>query len=487
VKSSIILPFVDWTPDLAPIEGPGLFDILNVYPIGNGYRPFQSIGAFTDALTARCQGAFAAKDDSANAANFAGDATKLYRLGSDNNWDDVSRSASAYATGVDEYWSFAQFGSNIIAVNGFDAPQKFVVGTSTEFEALAGSPPTARYIAVVRDFVLLGNLSTSAAKVQWSAFNNSEGWTIGVDQSDEQEFPDGGWVQGVVGGEVGYVIQERSIRRLTYVGGDIIFQIDEVEKLRGTRAPKSIVQVGGTFFYLGQDGFYWFTGEGSKPVGAEKVDRWFYENVDQGYLYRVVGAADPSRRVVVWAFPSAGTIDGTPDTIIGYRWDIDRWFRISASVDYIHQATTQGYTLEGLDAVSSSIDTLQASLDSSLWVGGALGLAAFGPSFKMGYFDGENMAATLSTQEKTLAGGKIAKISNSMPVVDTDLATVSLGLRDRAADSVSYTDEAPMETTGYCSVRGTGRFCSARVSIPAGADWKYAQAVQVEARPVGVR
>jgi len=230
-----------------------------------------------------------------------------------------------------------------------------------------------------------------------------------------------------------------------------------VEKLRGTRAPKSIVQVGGTFFYLGQDGFYWFTGEG--------LNRWFYENVDQGYLYRVVGAADPSRRVVVWAFPSAGTIDGTPDTIIGYRWDIDRWFRISASVDYIHQATTQGYTLEGLDAISSSIDTLPASLDSSLWVGGALGLAAFGPSFKMGYFDGENMAATLSTQEKTLAGGKIAKISNC----------------------VSYTDEAPMETTGYCSVRGTGRFCSARVSIPAGADWKYAQAVQVEARPVGVR
>jgi hypothetical protein len=487
VNPSVILPFIDWTPDLAPIEGPGLFDILNVYPIGNGYAPFKSLVVFTNALTARCQGAFAAKDDSANAANFAGDATKLYKLGSDNDWADVSRSGSAYATGTDEFWSFAQFGANILAVNGTDTPQKFVVGTSTKFEALGGSPPSARYIAVVRDFVLLGNLSSGAAKVQWSAFNNSEGWTIGVDQSDEQAFPDGGWVHGVVGGEVGYVIQERSIRRLTYVGGDIIFQIDEVEKLRGTRSPKSIVQVGGTFFYLGLDGFYWFTGEGSKPIGAEKVDRWFYENVDHGYLYRVVGAADPSRRVVVWAFPSIGTVDGTPDTIIGYRWDIDRWFRISVSVDYVHQSTTQGYTLEGLDSVSTSIDTLPASLDSALWAGGALGLAAFAHGFRMGYFDGDNMAATLSTQEKSLAGGRIAKVSNSMPVVDTDALTVALGLRDRSADDVTYTDETAMESTGFCPVRGTGRFGSARVTIPKATDWSYAQAVSLEARPVGVR
>jgi hypothetical protein len=378
VKNTATLPFLDWTPDLAPIEAAGLFDILNVYPIGNGYAPMKSIGLFTDALIARCQGAFAAKDDSANAANFAGDATSLYRLGDDNGWNDVTRTATAYATGIDEFWSFSQFGSNIVAVNGSDEPQKYVIGTSTEFEALGGNPPTARYVTVVRDFVLLGNLSSGAAKVHWSAFNNSEGWTVGTDQSDEQTFPDGGWVQGVVGGEVGYVIQERSIRRLTYVGGDIIFQIDEVEKLRGTRAPKSIVQVGGTFFYLGQDGFYWFTGEGSKPIGAEKVDRFFYRTVDQGYLYRVVGAADPARRVVVWAFPSTGTVDGTPDSIIGYRWDIDRWFLISATVDYIHQATTQGYTLEGLDAVSSSIDALPASLDYALGVGGALAPVLWG-------------------------------------------------------------------------------------------------------------
>lgn len=487
MKSSLVLPFIDWTPDLAPIEGPGLFDILNVYPIGNGYQPFRQLTAFTNALGARCQGAFAAKDDSANAANFAGDATKLYRLGTNNEWDDVSRSGSAYATGIDEFWSFAQFGANVIATNGADVPQKYAIGTSSRFEALGGSPPVARYIAVVRDFVLLGNLATGAAKVHWSAFNNSEGWTVGTDQSDEQAFPDGGWVQGLVGGEVGYVIQERSIRRLTYVGGDIIFQVDEVEKLRGTRAPKSIVQVGGTFFYLGQDGFYWFTGEGSKPIGSEKVDRWFYENVDEGYLYRVVGAADPQRRTVLWAFPSSGTIDGTPDTIIGYRWDIDRWFKIGATIEYLFQATTQGYTLEDLDAVSASIDDLPASLDSALWVGGALQLAAFGTGFRMGYFDGATMAATLSTQEKAFGQGKVVMITNSTPVVDTDAATVSLGLRERAAGAVSYTDEADMEATGDCPVRGTGRFVSARVTIPAGTEWTTAQAVRVEGRQVGVR
>ena len=482
------LPFLPWEPDRAPVEGQSSYDTKNAYPIGNGWAPWQDHSAFSDALTARCQGAYAAKDQSANAVNFAGDASKLYKLGTDNLWDDVSRtSGGAYTTNTDEYWEFAQFGSNVIAVNATDAPQKYVIASSTNFGALGGSPPTARHIGVVRDFVVLGNLSTSAQSIHWSGFNNSESWTVGVDQSDVQEFPDGGWVQGIVGGEVGYIIQERSIRRLTYTGGDVIFQIDEVERNRGTRASKSIVEVGGTFFYLGQDGFYWFTGDASRPIGAERVDRWFYDTCDQSYLYRVVGSANPTARCVLWSFPSRSTVDGTPDTIIGYRWDIDRWFKIDKSIEFLGIATTQGYTLEDLDAISADIDALPASLDSILWTGGATDLAAFDTNHKLGYFNGDSLAATLFTEEKALAGGRIASVSNSIPIIDASDATVAVSTRMRAADSRSYSSEGSMRSSGYCPVRGTGRLVSARLTVPAASSWTYAEAVQIESRVTGKR
>ena len=35
-----------------------------------------------------------------------------------------------------------------------------------------------------------------------------------------QEFPDGGPVQGVAGGEIGYVVQDRAIRTMQFLPGD---------------------------------------------------------------------------------------------------------------------------------------------------------------------------------------------------------------------------------------------------------------------------
>ena len=39
----------------------------------------------------------------------------------------------------------------------------------------------------------------------WSAINDITGWTVGTQLCDMQEFPDGGPVQGMAGGEIGYV------------------------------------------------------------------------------------------------------------------------------------------------------------------------------------------------------------------------------------------------------------------------------------------
>lgn len=488
MKQQIFLPFGEWRPDLSSIENPGTPDILNVIPDSTSFRPFSDLSVFSGALTARCQGAFAAKDQSANAQNFAGDGTKLYKLSSDLTWADVSRTTGgAYATDTAEFWEFGQFGANIIAVNGTDDTQVFTLGSSTNFAPLATACPTAKHIAIVRDFVVLGNTSTDNQGLQWSGFNNSAAWTVGVNQSDTQSFPDGGVVQAIVGGEVGYIIQERSIRRMTYVGGDVIFQFDQVESARGTRAPKSVVQVGPTFFYYGVDGFYWFTGGGSQPIGSEKVDRWFRSFADESYLYRMIGTADPRRRMVEWAFTSTSSLDGNPDYIIGYKWDIGQFFLAKKTTEYIYQATQQGYTLEGLDTVSSSIDALNISLDSAVWAGGALSLGGFDTNHKVGYFDGTPLAASITTAEKNLILGRRSIVSSAYPVTDTTDATVTLGMRERFADSVTWSSAVSMETTGACPVRASGRFAQVKIDIPAGSTWTHIQGVMLDARAAGVR
>ncbi len=81
---------------------------------------------------------------------------------------------------------------------------------STAFANLSASAPIAKFITVVRDFVVCANTYESAAqqqyRVRWSAINDETDWVENVNtQSDYQDIPDGGQIVGIRGGEKGFV------------------------------------------------------------------------------------------------------------------------------------------------------------------------------------------------------------------------------------------------------------------------------------------
>src|ERR1043166_5436503 len=134
-----------WQPDLPDFESTGALEYLNAIPAINSARPLPSFLDTSGALDDRVRGAFLARGQGGNIAQFAGTQTKLYKLNAGGTgWDDVSRtSGGAYATASDGYWSFTQFGDKVIATNGTDVMQVFTIGSSTNFVALGGSPPTS--------------------------------------------------------------------------------------------------------------------------------------------------------------------------------------------------------------------------------------------------------------------------------------------------------------------------------------------------------
>jgi hypothetical protein len=82
-------------------------------------------------------------------------------------------------------------------------------------------------------------------RIQWSGLNDTTNWTSGVNSSDFQDFPDGGIVRGVAGGEFGTVFQDQAIRRMSYIpGSPLIFQIERIAQDLGLFAPYSIVRAG---------------------------------------------------------------------------------------------------------------------------------------------------------------------------------------------------------------------------------------------------
>ncbi len=88
-------------------------------------------------------------------------------------------------TGTDaDYFTFTQFGNYVIASNGVDAPQYYLMGTSTNFANLstivtAGALPTFRVSGVIRDFLVTGNQSSNQNRIQWSGINDITTWQSG--------------------------------------------------------------------------------------------------------------------------------------------------------------------------------------------------------------------------------------------------------------------------------------------------------------------
>ena len=140
-----LIPWGQWRPDVSDYNGEHTQRAENVFPRGDGYGPVPNLSAFTDALPAACRGAFLALNTDGTIALFAGTATKLYKMSNtDLSWDEVTRTVGGdYAVPAAKQWQFAQLGSVVVAVNAADAVQAYTLGSSTDFAALAGSPPVA--------------------------------------------------------------------------------------------------------------------------------------------------------------------------------------------------------------------------------------------------------------------------------------------------------------------------------------------------------
>jgi hypothetical protein len=474
-----------WQPDQFGLANLGQSDTRNVYATGTGYAPLRGLTALsTTGLSAQAMGAISAQDATGTVGSFAGDATKLYKLNG-GTYGDVSK-AGGYALGSTERWEFVQYGQRVIAAQIGAPPQYYDLGASALFADLPGSPPQARHIAVVRDFVVLGNTTASPNNVTWSGFNASNNWTAGVNQSDTQLLQGGGWLQGIAGGEVGYIFQERAITRMTYVGAPLYFQFDLVEQARGLAWPGALIQVGALSYYLAQDGFYGFDGTQSVSIGNQKVDAWFAAHLAPNSGNLITVGADPGNKLIFWSFVSTDASDAShPDTLLIYNWAVAEWSYAKLAHEMLYPALTEGWTLEQIGAVYPSIETVPASLDSRVWTGGSAYLAGFNTAHNLAAFEGATLAATLQTGDFEGVPGRRSIITNLRPLSDAGTMTAICRSRERFADAVADTAAAALQANGDIGLLSSGRFHQAQLSVPAAAVWTFANGVDVDAADDG--
>ncbi len=474
------LTFGEWMPDQPSVSG-ALTDAKNVVSQAIGYGPFPTPVTFSTSNAAEnLTSLYAAKKPNGDTELFAAGATKIYTV---TGVGAITQVKTGMTTGANDRVRFTQFGKTVITTNNADKLQAWTLGTSTSFADLSATSPIAKYITVIRDFVVVANtLETTQQqyRVRWSAINDETDWTENVNtQSDYQDIPDGGQIVGIRGGEFGLVFLERAIHRMTYVGTPFIFQFDNISRNKGCMVAGSIAQYQGITFFLSDDGFYMCDGQNITTIGAEKVDRFFLDDASESDYGTMSAAVDPIRKLVIWNYKS---VNGTRNLLI-YNFKTQRWTYGDAGTNYLSEASTSTVTLEQLDGLSTSIDALTTSLDSALFIGGKYFLGGTLDTRVMTY-TGASQTGYISTGDLDVGANSVVTLAR--PIVDNGSATVSIASRTLLNQGVSFNTAVAASTENRVPLRSAGRYHRLKIT-PTGSDWKNAISVDVDVTPQGVR
>lgn len=489
-----MINFGEFLPDQPAMASAGATVAKNVIPALKGYRSYRQLAAVSGVSTNDILSLYAGKDDAGNGALYVGDSGKLYKMAAaDSSLTDKSKSGG-YSTASGDRWNFAQFGETLIATNFTDPPQTATVDTGSAFADLGGSPPKGKFVTIVKDQVFFGYTNDSDGvkpyRVRWSAINSATGWTVGTSLSDYQDVVDVGDCTGLVGGEYLIALFERGIVRASFVGAPLVYQFDRLTNQIGCSVPGSVTSVGpGMVFFLSDNGFHMLKGNSVVPIGAEKINKWFLDRFKIAHSENMCASVDPINQNVIWAYPNTSSADGSNNEILIYNYNLNRWSYVEQATTALAPLFTAGYTLEGLDNISSSIDALPASLDSAMWKGGSFFFAG-AKDKKVQSFTGDRLAATIETGEFDVSPGKRSLVNNIIPYVTSASGTAptisaTIGSRLRQNDAVSFGTAASQNADGYCPVRSSGSFHRVRLSLSG--DWEQAQGIDVDIQPMGLR
>lgn len=514
-----MLEFGEYLPDLPPLLNPGLTRAEGVLPGELGYFPMPQVSIkIATPLDKRPQGMGTARDPDAVGTTYVyvGTEDKLYEAAA-GAWTD--RSGATYTTATEGRWNFVQWGGEIIATN-FDDPIQVQTIGGGNFAALGGTPPQARYIAVVDNFLVVGNTWDAVdlnqpTRVRWAGLGTNTSWTVSsiTQASFNDLFNEGGWIMGIVGGDVGIIFQEYAITRMSYIGSPVVFQFDQLETGRGAIAPGGIVPIGNNIAYIAPDGFFVFDGQQSIPIGDGKIDDSFFSQgkpeesliaIDQTYWDRVNSTLYPNEQIIAWSYPSVNADPvGISDTILFYNYSPQaktRWSVVRTNTNdaipgvndvnhyMLGSPLSFGYTLDTLDLVSTNIDALpeappnDISLDSPFWTGQQKAFGLINESLELGFFDAVTYyQAILETGEKQLNPYNRTSITMIRPFIDnprgTSIINVAMSARDTEQVTASFSNTVTLNSSGFANVRSNGRFQRAQILITGG--FTHAEGIDV--------
>lgn len=474
--------FSEFAPDAGELAPGVLMQAQGVQPQQIGYGPAPSLQtpASATALPGACRGMVSLTQRDGTNVVFAFTATAAYELSATYALDGTPIGTGFNCTSGDD-WSLTGFGNKLMATNTTDGLQAYDIESPAGFTAIADAGNPRDIFRCANTLVGLDCLDANSNRdnrlVRSSAIGDQTEWK--KKGADKQPLEDGGALIGGIDlkNNAALLFQADAIRVMQFGSGPAgTFSLLKAFDKRGSVGRRSLIGIDGVAYWLSTDGFKMFSqANGLAHIGAGKIDKWFFDRVDQSNLAKVQVGLDPLNKLVVWRYPSLQITSETVfDDCLGYSWQFNKWFYWQEQTTYLSQIATPGYTLDGMNDFGP-LDSNDIPLDDRFWQGGQPVFAALDENLKYATFSGANYAAVL---ESGFSNSPVSGLIGwATPIDNAASGTLQLGVKDSLDDAATWKTGAAKVSAGRVPLRGRGMNIAFRRNIDAGDDWSYANGV----------
>jgi len=310
----------------------------------------------TSAMTGKCRGLIAWRDNSANRWAAAGTQSKLYAMNTSGVLKDITPSGfttgSADATGTTGYgystygnlsygtarpdtgfipvttWSLDTWGEYLTACSSTDGKlYEWQLGftTPTIAAVITNAPTSCASVMVTSERIMFAlGASGNPRLVKWSDQENNTIWTAAANnQAGDFELATPGSLKcGKRVRGVNILFTDTDAHVANYIGLPYVYSFEKVGSGCGVISAQAVAAIDTSAMWMSQSGFWSYDGF-VKPMQCDVGD-YIFNNINYGQASKVYAVHNSAYGEVTWFYPSLSSNEN--DSYVTYNYREGTWY-----------------------------------------------------------------------------------------------------------------------------------------------------------------
>lgn len=358
-------------------------------------------------------------------------------------------------------WSLAPWGEDVIACSTFDRRLfLFDASVGTAATVLSNAPINNNAVVVTSErFVMALGAGADPRKVQWSDQEQNNVWApAATNQAGSITLTTPGTLMAGLQtrGEV-LLLSDHDAHTARYVGPPFVYGFERVGVACGLIAPLAATAVDQGVFWMGQGGFFLYSGGSVQSIPCEVRD-YVFGDINTAQISKVVAVSNSSNGEVWWFYPAEASNEC--DRYVAFNYE-------------------EGHWMTGTMPRTSGVD--RGAFPNPLWISPS----AVVYNHEVGYTHGTDSPFVVSGPV-SLGMGEVVMSAVSLIPDEKTQGDVNMTFTTRFQPNNTQRSYGPYTMKNPTSVRFTGRQVELRIDGVTNSDWRVG-IPRLDVRPGGER